>query len=83
MSAATAYQFPDLPYTYTARDVSLYALALGVARDPLNAADLAYVYELSGSPDFKALPTMAVLWPFANMTHLSEVRYPVQRLRVR
>ncbi|HEY2605919.1 MAG TPA: MaoC family dehydratase N-terminal domain-containing protein, partial [Paraburkholderia sp.] len=51
----------DVTQTYTARDVMLYALGLGIGSDPLDAAQLRYVYE----KDLQALPTCAAAfaWP--------------------
>src|SRR5271163_2881731 len=52
-----AWPFPDLEHTYTARDAILYALGLGCGSDPLDAADLRFVYE----DGLLALPTLAVV----------------------
>ena len=51
-----ALQFADMPHTYTWRDTVLYALGLGVGNDPIDAAELTFVYEQG----LKALPTQAV-----------------------
>ncbi len=48
-----------LENSYDERDVSLYALGIGAARDPLDATELGYVYELGG--DFRVLPTYGVM----------------------
>lgn len=56
------YEFPRITYTYTERDVSLYALGVGAPADPLDQTELQFVYELSGE-GFKVLPTFAVLFP--------------------
>ena len=45
--------------TYDERDLALYALGVGAGRDPLDAKELALVYELSGD-GFKMLPTFPV-----------------------
>ncbi len=45
---------------YDERDVSLYALGVGAAEDPLDSGDLGLVYEMSGE-GFKVLPTFAVI----------------------
>lgn len=42
-------------FTYTDRDTMLYALGVGMGRDPMNAAELPYVYENG----LKTVPTMA------------------------
>ncbi|MGH8460306.1 MAG: SDR family NAD(P)-dependent oxidoreductase [Stenotrophobium sp.] len=46
--------------SYDERDLSLYALGVGAARDALDAKELAYVYEVNGDK-FQALPTYAVM----------------------
>ncbi len=49
----------ELESSYDERDLSLYALGIGAARDPLDRNELKYVYELGGS--FAALPTFGVM----------------------
>jgi acyl dehydratase len=61
------YEFAPITFTYTERDVSLYALGVGAPADPLDQQELQFVYELSGE-GFKALPTFAVLFP-SRMIH--------------
>lgn len=56
------YQFPLKQFVYNERDVSLYALGVGAAADPMDADELKFVYEFS--PKFTPLPTMAVTFPF-------------------
>lgn len=56
------YEFEPIIYSYTERDVSLYALGVGAPADPLDQKELQFVYELSGE-GFKVLPTFAVLFP--------------------
>jgi NAD(P)-dependent dehydrogenase (short-subunit alcohol dehydrogenase family)/acyl dehydratase/putative sterol carrier protein len=46
--------------TYDERDLALYALGVGAARDALDEKELAYVYEVNGDK-FRALPTYAVM----------------------
>lgn len=48
-----------LESTYDERDLALYALGVGAARDPLDKNELKYVYELDG--DFRALPTYGAM----------------------
>lgn len=43
--AVLDWQFPDVEQRYDTRDAILYALGLGYGRDPLNEADLRYLYE--------------------------------------
>jgi acyl dehydratase len=51
----------DVTLTYTERDTMLYSLGLGLGGDPLDAAQLRYVYE----KDLQAMPTCAAAfaWP--------------------
>jgi acyl dehydratase len=51
-------RFPDGRVSYTEREAILYALSVGMARDPLNADELPFVFEGLG---LKALPTLAVV----------------------
>jgi acyl dehydratase len=51
-----ALDIPDIEHAYTEKDAILYALGLGLGRDPMDEAELAFVYEKS----LKALPTFAV-----------------------
>ena len=43
---------------YTDRDTMLYALSIGMGRDPLDPRELAYVYE---APALRTVPTMAAV----------------------
>ena len=49
----------DLPFTYTDADTMLYALAIGMGRDPVNTDELPYVYE-QGEP-LRTVPTLATV----------------------
>lgn len=60
---AIGYELEPTTVSYTNDDVSLYALSVGAAADPLDSSDLPFVYELS-SGGMKALPTFAVTFPF-------------------
>lgn len=51
------YRFPLLEAEITDRDVMLYALTVGLGRDPLNEHELRYVYE----QDLRVFPTMPVV----------------------
>ena len=48
----------DEPVRFTDRDTLLYALSVGMGRDPLDANELPYVYEGSG---LKTVPSMATV----------------------
>lgn len=52
------YELPEVRQRYTARDTMLYALSVGLGRDPLDLPDLAYV---GRQHDPLALPWMAVV----------------------
>lgn len=54
--------------TYSARDVCLYALSIGAAKNQLDDKELSFVYE--NHPDFQALPTMGIIFPFGVMGQL-------------
>ena len=62
----------DVVTAYNERDVALYALTVGAAEDPLDSDDLPLVYELTD--EFRVLPTFAVVFPFAGMAAITEVR---------
>ena len=49
----------ELESSYDERDLALYALGIGAARDPMDKSELAYVYELGGQ--FQAFPTYGVM----------------------
>lgn len=54
-SAAMAVGARDLPYAYDRTRTLLYALAVGLGRDPLDRRELRFVYE----KDLVAVPTLA------------------------
>lgn len=68
----------DVVTVYTERDVALYALTVGAAEDPLDSEDLPLVYELTD--EFRVLPTFAVVFPFAGMAAITEVRWRCGRV---
>jgi acyl dehydratase len=55
-TALLAYEFPDIRQSYVPRDAILYALGVGLGRDPLARQDLKYLLET----ELSVLPTMAV-----------------------
>jgi len=57
---ALGYKFPEHTMSYDVRDVSLYALGVGAAKDPTNDTDLALVYEMHGK-GMKVLPSFGVV----------------------
>lgn len=56
---ALGFRFPPFETSYDERDLALYALGVGAAKDPLDKSDLKFVYEMAGE-GFQALPTFAV-----------------------
>lgn len=60
---ALAAEMPTLKSRYTEHEVSLYALGVGAAADPLDSADLSLVFELN-SKGFHVLPTFGVMPAF-------------------
>ena len=60
-----AVEIPPVEQAYDSKDCILYALGVGLGHDPLNADELAFVYEKT----LKVLPTMATVlgypgfWP--------------------
>ncbi|MCG8417553.1 MAG: SDR family NAD(P)-dependent oxidoreductase [Proteobacteria bacterium] len=57
---ALGYQFPEMRTRHDERDVALYALGVGAARNAGDQADLQLVYELHGK-GMKTLPTYGVI----------------------
>jgi acyl dehydratase len=51
------WPFPDIEQTYTDKDSILYALGVGYGHDPMDAAQLRFVYEQG----LQAVPTMPVV----------------------
>lgn len=51
-------------FTYTDRDAMLYALGVGMGRDPMNSEELRYVYE----NDLKTVPTLATVIAWGQRT---------------
>ena len=52
---------PEVEHTYGPKDCMLYALGLGLGQDPLNADELAFVYE----KNLKVLPTFAFMQAYS------------------
>ncbi len=72
LDKALGFEFEPKPLTYTERDVSLYALSVGAAEDPLDPKELQFVYEMNRE-GFKPLPTFAVTFPFVVMWQVTSV----------
>src|SRR5215510_7798591 len=51
-------------FTYTDRDTMLYALGVGMSRDPMDEAELRFTYE----NDLKTVPTLATVIAWGQRT---------------
>jgi len=65
------YEFPVGKFSYDEKDVALYALSVGSAKNPLEESELNFVYE--NAPSFQPLPTMAVIFPFKVLAEILSV----------
>jgi acyl dehydratase len=75
----------DLPFSYTDADSMLYALSIGMGRDPLDRRELPYVYE-QGEP-LKTVPTLASvlvpeMFPVGLGWDYNQILHSEQRLRL-
>ena len=75
----------DLPFSYTDADSMLYALSVGMGRNPLDQGELPYVYE-QGDP-LKTMPTMGTIlvpemFPVGLGWDYSQILHSEQRLRL-
>ncbi len=75
----------DIPFSYTDRDTMLYALSIGMGRNPLDRKELPYVYELGGAPS--TVPTLATvlvpdMFPKDLGWDYSQVLHSEQRMRL-
>jgi peroxisomal enoyl-CoA hydratase 2 len=57
-SQVRGYKLEETEHTYTEIQTMLYAIGVGVSRDPMNLADLNFTYE--NAENFKVLPTFGV-----------------------
>ena len=69
VNAAIGKAMPPMTYTYTTKDVALYALGVGAPTDVLDQDELKFVYELS-TAGFVALPTFPVVYTGEMIHHL-------------
>ncbi len=75
----------DLPFSYTDTESMLYALGIGMGRDPLNARELPYVYEQGET--MMTVPTLATvlvpeMFPVGLGWDYSQILHSEQRLRL-
>ncbi|KAL6317600.1 hypothetical protein AAG906_030353 [Vitis piasezkii] len=62
-----SHKFPEVTYSYSERDVILYALGVGAcARDAVDENELKYVYHEDGQQLIQVLPTFAALFAVAS-----------------
>ncbi len=61
VNKAIGTELPPITYSYTERDVALYALGIGAPSDWLDQNELQYVYELSNE-GFKVIPSFGVIY---------------------
>jgi acyl dehydratase len=85
------FRIPDVENTWTERDTMLYGLAVGMAADPLDPRELAYVLEPDGRPDappLRVLPTMSTVlvwndaWMYETGIDMTRQLHGEQRIRV-
>ena len=71
----------DIPFNYTDVETMLYALSIGMGRDPLNNKELPYVYEQGGL--LRTMPTLATVlvpdmfppdlgWDYSQVLHAEQ-----------
>ena len=75
----------DLPFSYKDTEAILYAVAVGMGRDPLDARELPYVYEQG--EQLKTLPTLATvlvpeMFPVGLGWDYSQILHSEQRMRL-
>ena len=58
---AIGTEYPPITYTYTERDVALYALGIGAPLDWRDQEELQFVYELS-TKGFKVIPSFGTIY---------------------
>ena len=79
----------DLPFSYTDADAMLYALSIGMGRDPMDARELPFVYEQGKGRGPRTVPTLATVlvpdmfprdlgWDYTQVLH-SEQRMQLYR----
>ena len=75
----------DLPFSYSDKDTMLYALSIGLGRDPLDANELPFVYEQR--EPLRTLPTLATVlvpevFPVGLGWDYTQILHSEQRLRL-
>ncbi|KAK8989083.1 hypothetical protein V6N11_030451 [Hibiscus sabdariffa] len=63
-----SHKFPETTYTYTERDVAVYALGVGACgRYAIDTDELKYVYHEKGQQFIKVLPTFSTLFSLGSV----------------
>lgn len=62
----------DVPFAYSERDAMLYALAIGMGRDPVDERELKFVYEGRG---FVAMPSLGVVVTRSDLPRTLPINY--------
>uniref|UniRef100_A0A1D1YC54 Enoyl-CoA hydratase 2, peroxisomal n=2 Tax=Anthurium amnicola TaxID=1678845 RepID=A0A1D1YC54_9ARAE len=69
-----SHKFPETTFSYSERDVALYALGIGACGgDAVDEKELKYVYHKDGQRHIQVLPTFVTLFPFHNKQGLEDV----------
>ncbi|CAH9101658.1 unnamed protein product [Cuscuta epithymum] len=69
-----SHKFPEATYTYTQRDVALYALGVGAcAKDAVDDKELKFVYHRDGQQYIQVLPTFAALFSIGYSETIAEI----------
>ncbi|KAL4282267.1 hypothetical protein GQ457_03G030910 [Hibiscus cannabinus] len=69
-----AHKFSEKIFTYTERDVAVYALGVGACgRDALDTDELKYVYHENGQQFIKVLPTFSTIFSLGVLPQLGAV----------
>lgn len=72
LTTALGAELPSQEFSWTASDVALYALGVGAAADPMDAAGLAYIHDERP----KVLPSFATVAATMNVTAAPRVSFP-------
>lgn len=68
------FEFPVTKVQYTEKEVMLYALSIGAAKNPTDPAELKFAYE--NSDGFSVLPTFGVTFPnFSNVLSIPGLKF--------
>ncbi|ELR17598.1 hydroxysteroid dehydrogenase, putative [Acanthamoeba castellanii str. Neff] len=73
-SQVVGFEFPVTKVQYTEKEVMLYALSIGAAKNPTDPAELKFAYE--NSDGFSVLPTFGVTFPnFSNVLSIPGLKF--------